>query len=194
LSAGPTRYWFVRHGESVANAEGWLAGHRDVPLTERGLAQATVLRTTLAGVRPDRVVTSDLKRAVDTAAIAWNHRLPPAKRATAVRERHLGAWEGRPLVELVGGDEMNVLLSWDQGPPDGESHAILARRALGFLVDIDDGQSTLIFGHGGWIRSVVGLVDGVSTDQIGTFKVGNTEVVVRDVPVGTWATLLAGIS
>lgn len=191
---GTTRYWFVRHGESVANAEGWLAGHRDVALTERGVAQATALQTALAGVRPERVVSSDLARTVATAAIAWNHRLPPPKLAPLVRERHLGEWEGRPLAELVQSNDMNVLLSWADGPPGGESHRVLAQRALGYLAEIDDGQSTLLFGHGGWIRSVVGLVDGVSTDQIGTFKVGNTEVVIRDVPVGTWATLRASIS
>lgn len=189
-----TRWWFVRHGESTANAEGWLAGHRDVPLTDRGRLQAATLRVALADLRPDRVVTSDLRRAVDTAAIAWNHRLPPPKQAVAVRERNLGDWEGRPLLDLVQSDDMNVLLSWGRGPPGGESHARLARRALGYLASIDDARPTLLFGHGGWIRSVVGLLDGVATENIGTFKVGNTEIVTRDAPVGIWAELLSAIA
>jgi broad specificity phosphatase PhoE len=185
-----TRYWFVRHGESEANAGGWLAGHRDVGLTEQGVAQAHALRPLLAEVRPERVWTSDLARTLMTARLAWHHRLPPAQVAPAVRERHLGEWEGVSIAELLGSDGMEVLLSWDQGPPGGESHALLARRALSFLAQQEDGRPTLIFSHGGWIRTVLGVLDGTPFDQIGKFKIANTELHVRDVAPGTWQRLL----
>ena len=187
------KLFLVRHGESVANAEGWLAGHQDVDLTARGVEQAKALRPRLAELRPDRVVSSDLLRAVRTASLAWDHRLPPVGRSLQGRERDLGAGEGRPIAELQRAGYGDVLVSWDLGPPGGESHRMLGIRALRWLESVDDGRDTLVFGHGGWIRTVVGLVDGTPLDEIGRFKVENTEVIHREVPPGTWTALLERI-
>lgn len=180
----------MRHGESAANAEGWLAGHRDVALTPAGVAQAEAAAATLAPISPARVVSSDLARAVHTAALAWGGRSPGVVAHAAVRERHLGEWEGRTIRSLRESGDMAALLSWERGPPGGESHQVLARRALGFLAAHDDGADTLLFGHGGWIRTVVGVLDGVPTGAIGAYKVGNTEVIERVVPRGRWQALL----
>lgn len=189
-----TRFWFVRHGESTANAEGWLAGHRDAPLTERGVAQAMALEEALRGLTPGRVLTSDLRRAWRTAEIAWDHRLPPPKRTLRLRERDLGAWEGADIEDLRRTGGMDVLKSWNGAPPDGESHRTLAVRALSLLDELDDGRDMLIFAHGGLIRAVVGLLDETPREEIGLLKVANTEVLARDVPQGAWAALLRSIA
>ncbi|MBU6423779.1 MAG: phosphoglycerate mutase family protein, partial [Chloroflexi bacterium] len=71
-----TTLYFVRHGESEANAARRYAGQADSPLTERGRQQAEAVAAALRGVRLDRVVSSDLSRARDTAAaIAREHGL-----------------------------------------------------------------------------------------------------------------------
>lgn len=189
-----TRHWFVRHGESVANRERWLAGHRDVALTERGVAQARALAAVLAPLAPGRVVTSDLRRAIDTAALAWGARAPAPLVLAGLRERDMGAWEGVPLDELRASGGMPALLAWADGPPGGESHLALARRALAFLAGLDDGVDTLWFGHGGWMRTVVGLIDGVPRGEIGAHKVANTELIERVVAPGTWSRLAAGLT
>ena len=89
----------VRHGQSIANAEGWLAGHRDVPLTDRGRSDAVSVRDQLAGVVVDRVVTSDLTRAIDTAAPVCAERAIVPARDRRLRERDVGAHEGRRRAE-----------------------------------------------------------------------------------------------
>ena len=70
-------------------------------------------------------------------------------------------------------------------------------RSLGGLLDhleaLGVAEDTLIFAHGGLIRAVVGLVDAVPHDEIGLFKVANTEVLVRDVPRGAWGELYRGL-
>lgn len=190
MTPGPARYWFVRHGESVANAEGWLAGHRDAPLTPRGVAQARAVAALLADLRPQRVVASDLARAAETARLAWGDRAPPIEQWAPARERALGAWEGAVVAELRRTGAHRVLLSWAEAPPGGESHQMLARRALGFLAELEGTGDTLIFAHGGWIRTVVGLIDGVPFDQLGRIKVANVELLAREVAPGTWARLL----
>src|SRR5690606_2611712 len=58
---------FVRHGQSVANAEGWLAGCLDSPLTARGLAEADATRDAVADIPLARAFASDLSRARLTA-------------------------------------------------------------------------------------------------------------------------------
>ncbi len=58
----------VRHGESVANAQGLLLGRSDVELTDRGRAQARAARA-LVPEPVAEVRTSPLRRARDTAAL-----------------------------------------------------------------------------------------------------------------------------
>lgn len=62
---------FLRHGESVGNAEDRFQGHADFPLTEKGLAQARALarRWQEEGVTFDRCIASPLLRARQTAEI-----------------------------------------------------------------------------------------------------------------------------
>jgi broad specificity phosphatase PhoE len=80
----------VRHGETAANVDGLLLGHADPPLTERGQAQAGALAAALPP--PDRIITSPLRRARDTATAFG--------RAVEVDERWIeldyGDLDGRP--------------------------------------------------------------------------------------------------
>jgi probable phosphoglycerate mutase len=58
---------YARHGETIWHVGNRYAGHSDIPLTELGREQAEALAAWAAEVRIDRVVASDLSRAVDTA-------------------------------------------------------------------------------------------------------------------------------
>jgi 2,3-bisphosphoglycerate-dependent phosphoglycerate mutase len=62
---------FLRHGESVGNAEDRFQGHADFPLTERGKEQAKALanRWRIEKVTFDCCISSPLARACQTAAI-----------------------------------------------------------------------------------------------------------------------------
>jgi len=185
-----TTWHFVRHGESVANAQGWVAGHVDAGLTRAGVEQAEALRPALAELRPGRVVSSDLVRARRTAELAWDERAPGLEVHEALRERHLGAWEREPLGRLRRDGRIRTLYSWRGAPPQGESQRMLSKRVLTWLAAHDDGTETLLFVHGGLIRCVVGLADGTDPEQIGFWKVKNTEWVQRALPTGRWAELL----
>lgn len=95
-----TRLIFVRHGESEGNLRHCFVGQQDVPLTERGRAQAQAAAKHLQTVPIDAFYASDLRRAHDTArCIAEAHKAQviPVK---ALREIFAGAWEGRVYGEL----------------------------------------------------------------------------------------------
>jgi len=187
------RFWFVRHGESVANAEGWLAGHTDAPLTPTGRDQAVALRTRMTALHPQRVWSSDLARAVDTARLAWTEATPRLEIHPVLRERTVGAWETLPRDELRARGGFDSLLTWRERPPGGESQRDLAQRVLAGLATLDDGSDTLLFVHGGLIRVIVGLLDDTPVETIGRWNVRNTEIVERDVRRGHWQSLLSSL-
>lgn len=198
-----TRRWvLVRHGESVANHEGWLSGSTvDTPLTERGLAQARAVGAAVAEVPISSAWSSDLQRATDTAREILAGRHVRCVALAGLRERDLGDWAGRRVAELRATGLMEVLTGWTSRPPGGESHDDLARRALGTLAEVDlalppasasDGAH-LVVAHGGLLRAVVGLVDGLPREAIGSWRIANATPLVRDLPVGRWHELLEAL-
>ena len=186
-------WWFVRHGESVANAEGWLSGHRDVVLTDRGEAQARRVGRLLQDKPFVRAFSSDLQRAQRTAEIVIGARRIPLQIAPELRERNLGTYEGRDRAQLKAEGRFAMLLTWDQAPPGGESHLDLARRVLPWLTTVDDEQDTLVVSHGGMIRTIVGLLDGDDPAELGRHHVHNCAPIRREVALGTWERLRAHV-
>ena len=61
--------YIVRHGQTEMNNRKALQGRSDVPLNETGIAQARAAAEKLTGIRFDRVYTSPLIRAIQTAKI-----------------------------------------------------------------------------------------------------------------------------
>lgn len=173
---------FLRHGESIANAEGWLAGHTDADLTHKGVRQALAVRDALEDIVFERVVVSDLLRARRTAALAlptWDVVVD-----SRVRERTLGDWEGRTRKELREEGAMATLLSWHGRPPRGESQADLADRVTSALIDYEDGVPTLIVCHGGVMRAMLGLLDGEPESTRSRVRYPNCALQVRQLERG----------
>ncbi|HEX3649337.1 MAG TPA: 2,3-bisphosphoglycerate-dependent phosphoglycerate mutase, partial [Pseudonocardiaceae bacterium] len=95
----------LRHGNSAWNEQGLFTGWLDVPLADSGRVQARQAASLLAdhGLLPDRVHTSVLVRAVDTAAeVLWALGLSvPVSRTWRLNERHYGALTGRAKRDVV---------------------------------------------------------------------------------------------
>jgi broad specificity phosphatase PhoE len=86
------RLTLVRHGSTEWNETGRFQGWGDPPLSAKGRAEAAHLHRVIGGERFDRVVTSDLVRARETAAIAPPRRFRGNRPAPARDE--LGTWDG----------------------------------------------------------------------------------------------------
>jgi len=94
-----TRLYLVRHGQSAGNAEGRFGGHGPTPLSELGMQQAQKTARLLAKEGVDLIYSSDLLRAVQTAA-PLGELSGIAVNATAdFRERHVGVLEGHTFDE-----------------------------------------------------------------------------------------------
>jgi broad specificity phosphatase PhoE len=129
-----THLLIVRHGESEWNAQGRWQGQADPELSPRGEEQAIRAAGSLAGVRIDRVMSSDLRRARRTAGIlAEALGITAVGVAAGLREVDVGEWSGltRPEIEARW---PSLLAAWSEGrleaTPGGESLTALRVRVL----------------------------------------------------------------
>lgn len=125
----------LRHGQSVANADDVFAGWLDVPLTERGRTEACNAAVNLAGLYPDAVHTSVLRRAVETARLlieeaGWE--LAPSAH-WRLNERHYGVLQGMAKDEARARFGAEKVQWWRRGvdgrPPQADDAVLAAQRA-----------------------------------------------------------------
>jgi broad specificity phosphatase PhoE len=151
----------VRHGRTDANANGLLLGRTDVALDDLGRSQASALAAAVGPV--DRVVSSPLRRCVDTAAALGQ----PVEVDERWIELDYGDLEGRPL----GGVGAETWARWradlDFTPPGGESIAALGRRvrlALADLVAAAADQTVVVVTHVSPIKASLAWALGVGDE------------------------------
>jgi probable phosphoglycerate mutase len=90
-----------RHGETEWNATGRVQGHADVGLTALGRNQAREAAKRLAELRPVAIVSSDLSRAADTAAMLAEFAGCEIRYDSRLRERCYGPWQGCAVAEIA---------------------------------------------------------------------------------------------
>jgi broad specificity phosphatase PhoE len=127
----------VRHGESEGNRDGVFTGHGPSRLTALGRAQAEATARALADRRPAAIFTSDLPRALETAAPLARLSGVPVAETVALRERGVGEWTGLTFREVQERwpELWQALLSRDVDfrSPGGESHRDCRARVGAFL-------------------------------------------------------------
>src|SRR4028119_1880120 len=132
--ARPLALLLVRHGQSEWNAAGLMQGQTaHVPLTELGHAQAAQAARELTALRPGALVSSDLRRAVQTAEHCARATGLPVRTTPALREQGYGVLEGRPSRELWD------LVDWTDphwSAEGGESLAQLHSRVGAYLAQL----------------------------------------------------------
>jgi 2,3-bisphosphoglycerate-dependent phosphoglycerate mutase/probable phosphoglycerate mutase len=165
------RLILLRHGQTDYNVAGRMQGHLDSVLTSLGHDQADAVAPLLAGLGPDRVVSSDLRRAVDTAEVVGAACGLPVKFDARLRETHLGRWQGRTVAE-IDHDYPGAIALWRSdptwAPPGGESRVAVVARSRPVVDELDaefaDSPTTsttvLLVAHGGLIAGLVtGLLE-----------------------------------
>ena len=162
---GATKITLVRHGQSESNLTGHWQGQGNSPLSEAGRTQARALAQRLRARRFDRIISSDLRRAADTArATAEVLELEPELRHQW-REIDVGTWEGltQQEVEEHFPEQMAALKKGDSiKVGGGESWVDLAARSVRALhtlrSELRPGDHALVFAHGGVIASLVASI------------------------------------
>ena len=114
---GQRELWLVRHGETEWSKSGQHTGRTDIELTEAGRANARALAARLVGRQFSRVLTSPLRRAAETAALAGFG--SGAERVEDLMEWDYGEEEGITTLEIRKNRPGWTV--WHEGPVGGET-------------------------------------------------------------------------
>ncbi len=172
----------LRHGQTEYNAGSRMQGQLDTDLTDLGRDQAAAAAEVLAKRQPIVIVSSDLRRAFDTAtALAERAGLPVAS-DVRLRETHLGDWQGLTHHEV---DDVapGARLEWRDdarwAPHGGESRVDVARRSVPVVEELaaDLGEwgsgeagdasdrPVVLVAHGGLIAALTAALLGLPVDN-----------------------------
>ena len=158
---------FLRHGESVGNADGYFQGQSDFPLNEIGLSQSQALaeRWVDERVKFDLILASPLSRARQTAEIVASAVKAPIEFDPLWMERDNGSLAGLKFDEgrkkYPQPDFSNIYQPF-AGTGEGDWELYLrAGQALHNLLSRQPGQY-LVVSHGGLLNQVMYSIMGIT--------------------------------
>jgi len=133
----PIRVVLWRHGQTDWNVENRFQGHSDIPLNKVGQYQASEAAKVLAALRPDRIISSDLIRAQETAAALAALTDIKVEINPNLRETDGGLWEGK-LASENRATHGELFASWYEGGDEpagvtGERRSDVAKRAVAVI-------------------------------------------------------------
>jgi broad specificity phosphatase PhoE len=175
----------ARHGQTDWNREHRWQGWADPPLNATGRAQAAELGELLAGRGIEIIVSSDLRRAAETAEIAAARLGLAVAFDARLREVDVGEWSGLTSAEMEARfpDGYRRRRQGQTGWEKGEKLGAMAERVVAALLELGDrhaGQRVLVVTHGGPLRAALAAC---GSDMRTVPAVGNgeiEEIAVRD--------------
>ncbi len=144
-----TQVVVVRHGRTEWSATGRHTGRTDVPLDEVGRAEAKAVADRLSGLHIDRVLSSPLSRALDTAHLAGFAERVEVR--DELVEWDYGELEGRTTAEIrIDHPRWTI---WAAPVPGGETPEQVAARVDPLLDEFgSSGLTIAVFAHGHVLR------------------------------------------
>jgi probable phosphoglycerate mutase len=190
----------IRHGESLANAEGRLQGHLDIPLSDRGRRQAERLGERLASLGVGALYTSTLLRAKETAEMVATRLGLTLEERAALMERNVGELEGLTREEIIARFPHYIPARTEtrrveiQGFEQDAEFAQRVLHGLTMIIEAHPQQTVAVLTHGGVIFSFCRQTLQMPTVRPGPFAIDNGSIttfdIVRgDAPRSTLATL-----
>lgn len=161
-----------RHGRTSWNSINRFQGQEDVPLDEVGIDQVRRAAQTLIGLKPVKIVSSDLERARVTGEALGALAGLTVTTDPDLRETFAGVWQGLTRTEIIerfpaefaawGGDS-------DIRPGGGENRLEVADRVIRAidraLIDVPANGTLVIASHGGALRAGLGRLLGLEPAQ-----------------------------
>jgi 2,3-bisphosphoglycerate-dependent phosphoglycerate mutase len=178
-----TRILAIRHGQTAWNADGRIQGHRDIGLDAIGKLQADRLAAALAGEELHAIYSSDLSRALQTAAPLQCLSGAPLHTDNGLRERAFGDFEGLSFAQIEQRWPAQAV-RWRQrdpdfGPAGGESLRCFRDRVLAAverLARAHRGHAVALVTHGGVLDLLYRAATRLPLDAPRTWKVENTSI------------------
>lgn len=158
----------LRHGQTDFNLGSRMQGQLDTELSDLGHAQAVAAAESLGKLRPLRIVSSDLRRAYDTAVKLGERTGLDVRVDDRLRETHLGDWQGMTHAQ-IDAEAPGARLAWREdatwAPHGGESRLDVAARSVPVVAELvlgdpewgDPGhpdRPVVLVAHGGLIAAL----------------------------------------
>ncbi len=150
--------YIVRHGETVWNAQKRLQGNTDIELNENGRRLAAITGHALEQTRIDKIYSSPLSRAYETAKLIAGTRNIPIFKNDLLKELSFGDWEGQNMSVLLKDENQKFRYFFKEphlyeATEHGESLEDLCARAAVFMKTVIEPQERdceriMIVGHG----------------------------------------------
>ena len=159
------RLVLLRHGQTASNAEGRMQGQLDTDLTDLGRRQAAAAAQALGDRDPLAIVSSDLRRARDTADALAAVTGGTVETDVRLRETLLGDWQGLTHAE-VDAYMPGARLRWrdapEWAPPGGEARVDVAARSFPLVEELierlpewgDSERPVVLVAHGGLVAAL----------------------------------------
>lgn len=181
----------IRHGPTEWNALDRFQGRSDIPLSPVGHTTARAIASALHDEEIDKIYSSDLLRALETARIIADARGVQIIADPRLREFDFGRWEGLTWDEIVasepGAGGRAPTSARFYAPEGGETFAQVRRRVESFLGDVradDFDARVVVVTHAGPLHaflSVLGLTKPGPAAELDRFSPGSiTRVALGD--------------
>jgi broad specificity phosphatase PhoE len=169
----------LRHGQTEYNLRSRMQGQLDTELTELGRAQAVAAAAALAKHQPLLIVSSDLRRAYDTAIALAERTGLPVRADERLRETHLGDWQGMTHSE-IDAIAPGARLAWREdatwAPHGGENRVDVAARSLPLIAELvaaehdwgvadEPARPVVLVAHGGLIAALTAALLDLPVDN-----------------------------
>lgn len=170
-----TKIILIRHGQSIGNMTKTFLGQTDLDLSELGYKQAAVTAEHLKNENIDKIYSSDLLRAYNTAVPHAELRNLQIIKSKKLREAYAGEWEGMlidDIIEKWGSEFFTNCWKNNFGSfvfPGGEAVKDAGERFFNEIMEIcreNKGKTLLITAHAAVIRAFWGIISNVPFDKL----------------------------
>jgi alpha-ribazole phosphatase len=177
------KLFLVRHGQTDLNKVRRYQGRVDVPLNETGIGQAQKLASRLSCEQFDKIYSSPLSRAKQTAEIIHNGFCVDIMKLDELVEMDFGKLEGKTYKEII-----EIFPDWNPAVFDftfagGENLDSLAVRVQSFvdmLKTLNESSNILVVTHSGCLRIILCLLLGIDINKWWQFKIDVASLTVVD--------------
>ena len=169
------KFYYARHGQTEWNLERKVCGRSDIPLTETGRKQALDLadKVKKSDLHITKIITSPLKRAVETAKIISNINSIPVTADFRITERNFGKAEGTEYSDEFKLSVKQLAYNFETG----ENAFQVAERIFEVLDEISRSSDTyLMVAHNGLARFVHSYFNGRDIKKSEDFFIKNSEI------------------
>ena len=171
----------VRHGETNMNRDNLYHGILDPVLNETGIKQAEKAYNIIKNISYDKIFSSPLKRAYETAKIL-NYKKLDIELSDKIKELNFGIFEGLSYEEISHKYPYELKEStknWkNYNFKTGESPCELQKRSVQFINSLDKDLNYLIVTHWGVICTILSYYFSYNLNAYWKFKIDNCGIVI----------------